>query len=385
MKTKLIALSSIFLLILIGVGAYIINQEVNEIPTNTPRGEYGLVIGENETLDDVALQLEEDEVITSSEVFLLRKKIRLSSNIQKGEYILDLPANQTDILNQMEEQSKEKIRLSQEENSKNSVSITIKEGLDLQEVATILEEKKVIDSKDDFLEYAKVPENFDRQKYSFLPEPLNCQYGNLDNCALYYPEGYLYPDTYDFFEGSSYSEVYNKMLNNFDNKVWADIAEENKNEAFHKAIIMASVIELETGRTKGVTVDSVDDLKEERKLMAGVFYNRLESGMMWQSDVTAAYGHGRTICQSTVEIEDCIYLKDPAADTLFNTYLHEGYPVGPIVNPQFENIQAALNPTNNNYLFFVADATGKKYFSSTNEEHEQNVAKVNEINSALGL
>ena len=90
----------------------------------------------------------------------------------------------------------------------------LREGLTLDDYAQILYDAKVINDKQEFLDFAKEPANFDKQKYPFLPKPLDCAYGNIQNCAKYYPEGYLYPDTYQFFLESTITEVYDKMLTN---------------------------------------------------------------------------------------------------------------------------------------------------------------------------
>jgi len=107
--------------------------------------------------------------------------------------------------------------------------------------------------------------------------------------------------------------------------------------------------------------------------------------MKWRSDVTAEYGHGRKLCQQTFEVENCIYLSDPLAQNLYNTYNVKGYPIGPVTNPQFYNVKAALNPIDNDNLYFVSDAIGRKYFSETEAEFNQSIEKVKQINRDLGI
>jgi UPF0755 protein len=208
----------------------------------------------------------------------------------------------------------------------------------------------------------------------------------LKNCGKYYLEGYLYPDTYSFFKNSTAVEVTNKLLANFEAKVWKKLEKTPTPDVFYKALTMASVIEKETGRTKGgVTDKNREQINKERAQVAGVFINRMNQGVKWQSDVTASYGHGYKICQQTLEVKDCKYLDDPLTNTKYNTYIIEGYPIGPVSNPDFNNIFAALNPTSTDALFFVMDATGKTYFADTEGEHYQNIQAVTQINNDLGL
>ena len=105
---------------------------------------------------------------------------------------------------------------------------------------------------------------------------------------------------------------------------------------------------------------------------------------MWQSDVTAEYGTGKKLCQQTFTVPDCMKLDSPLAKTKYNTYQNIGYPIGPITSPQFDNINAALNPESNSYLYFVADATGKKYFAKNQSEFYSLINKVDKINKDLG-
>jgi|GEM_PF-1101838 len=379
-----ILISSI--IVLIGFFTYSIYQQWVGYPPNSPTGEYKLYVDSGDTPQTVASKLQADNVIHDSRLFLLRAKFNPIETLQVGEYTLTLPADVGSIIKQLNVQSEIIRQQNLQAANRPSVKVTLREGLTLDDYAQILSDAKVIADKQKFLDFAKQPTNFDRQKYPFLPKPLDCAYGNIQNCAKYYPEGYLYPDTYQFFLDSTITEVYDKMLTNFKIKVWSKVADQvvKANLDFEKIVILASVLEKETGRTRGITKANLDEVNQERKLMAQVFYNRLAKNMKWQSDVTIEYGTGRRVCQQTFKVDNCFLLDDPVAQHKYNTYLQSGYPIGSISNPQFFNIEAAINPTPNEYLFFVSDVTGKKYFAKTEEEHFALIRKVNQINRELG-
>jgi UPF0755 protein len=255
----------------------------------------------------------------------------------------------------------------------------------MDEIAQILGKNGVVNS-DEFLKYVQNTSDLDSQKYAFLPQKLSCTYGQLKMCAKYYLEGYLYPDTYSFFKQSTPKDVVEKMLANFDTKVWSKLSKKPTAAEFYKALTMASVIEKETGRTKGgVTQRNVESVNKERAEVAGVFINRMSQNTSWQSDVTASYGHGFKICQQTIKVEGCKFLDDPDTNTKYNTYIIKGYPIGPVSNPDVNNIKAALSPVDTDALFFVMDGTGKTYFASTENQHFANIEAVKQVNADLGL
>ena len=140
--------------------------------------------------------------------------------------------------------------------------------------------------------------------------------------------------------------------------LWDGRANELPFSSKEEAIILASIVEKETG------------VAAERPLIAAVFVNRLKKGMRLQSDPTIIYGLtggeplGRGLRKSELERE-----------TPYNTYVISGLPPTPIANPGRASIEAVLNPADSDYLFFVADGTGGHVFAPTLEEHNRNVAK----------
>ncbi len=190
---------------------------------------------------------------------------------------------------------------------------------------------------------------------------------NIDNIedlqnifsANYYPEGMLFPDTYNFNSGITDQEIIERASN-----LMQQVLEEEwqrrplglpfKNA--YEALILASIIEKETAQA------------DERDLIAGVFINRLQNNMRLQTDPTVIYGLGSRFDGDLTRA----HLQEI---TPYNTYRIDGLPPTPIALAGREAIRAALNPDLNNYLYFVARGDGSHYFSSTLEEHNAAVER----------
>lgn len=170
-------------------------------------------------------------------------------------------------------------------------------------------------------------------------------------------EGLFYPDTYKFSRGSSDLQIYEqahwrmkKMLE----EEWAKRAEDLPYKTPYEALIMASIIEKETGQAA------------ERDKIAAVFVNRLKRGMLLQTDPTVIYGMG-------VSFDGNIRKQDLLADTPYNTYKRSGLPPTPIALPGRAALQAALNPAKTNDLYFVARGDGTSQFSENLTDHNKAV------------
>lgn len=385
--TKFSIISIILLIILgvLGFAGFNVYSQFYGVPKEAPTGDYSFEVKQGQTLSDIATKLEEDKVINNKGAFLLVARLNPIDPLQGGNYTIKLDKTTPEQLLVLIDQQTTTIAEEKAKNKKPTVKITIREGVTMDQIFALLEEKSVAKTAE-LAAYGSDPANFDRIVYPFLPAPLTCTYGDLKNCAKYYPEGYLYPNTYEFFLPSTPKEIYTKLLNGFNDSVWSKVKNNIGNKDFTKAIIMASVLEKETGRPKfGVTDKNRDEVNIERQNMSQVFYNRLEKGMKWQSDVTAEYGYGRKLCQQTLKIDNCLFLDSPEAQTKYSTYLNAGYPIAPVTSPQYDNVYAVLNPIPNNYIYFVSDATGKKYFSATEREFNQSIETVKKINRDLGV
>ena len=174
-------------------------------------------------------------------------------------------------------------------------------------------------------------------------------------------EGSLLPETYQFQRGDDRQVLVDRMqqaMRDTLEDLWPDRAADLPFDTPEEAVILASIIEKETG------------VPEERELIAGVFVNRLRRGMRLETDPTVIYALtggegplGRALRRSDLDV-----------DSPYNTYRIAGLPPGPIANPGRASIAAALNPATTDYIFFVADGTGGHAFARTLREHNRNVA-----------
>ena len=174
-----------------------------------------------------------------------------------------------------------------------------------------------------------------------------------------YPEGLFFPDTYYFNRGTtdvallkiSYTAMQTKL-----NKAWVNKAANLPYKTPYQALIMASIIEKETGKAS------------ERPTIAGVFINRLRIGMRLQTDPTVIYGMGQ-------QYNGNIRKKDLLADTPYNTYTRAGLPPTPIAMPGLAAIEAALHPAKTDALYFVGKGDGSHAFSPSLQEHNRAVVR----------
>lgn len=171
-------------------------------------------------------------------------------------------------------------------------------------------------------------------------------------------EGFLFPDTYFFSKDAMAEDIIQKMLENFENKLLPELQQEIKSQGktVHEIITMASIIEGE------VRSDS------DRKIVSGIFWNRIKNGQALQSCATLAFVLGENKKQYS--------FADTRVESPYNTYLNRDLPPGPISNPGLAAITAAIYPTETNYNYFLSDpATGVTIFSKTLDEHNANKVK----------
>lgn len=169
-------------------------------------------------------------------------------------------------------------------------------------------------------------------------------------------EGYLFPDTYSFPAGLTAAEIVSKQVETFLRHCQRLRARGESPVALRDAVVLASLVEKETGRA------------EERPLVASVFVNRLRRGMMLQCDPTVIFAlmiEGR--------YNGMIHRSDLAMDSPYNTYRHKGLPPGPICNPGAASLEAALYPPATDYLYFVAQDDQSHIFSTNLADHNRAV------------
>lgn len=225
-----------------------------------------------------------------------------------------------------------------------TVWVTIPEGYTARQIADTLEEKGVCTAQD-FLDTAENGE-FD---YDFLPQ------ANADTiCRL---EGYLFPDTYQFYVGDDPENVVRKFLNNFEVRFTEKLVNRTADMGLTMGdvMIIASMIEREA------------KLDYERPMIASVIFNRLNDPATFpylQIDATVQYILGRAPTS-----------EDLAVDSPYNTYINTGLTPGPICNPGIDAITAVLYPEDTDYHYYVACADGTHIFSRTYEEHQNAITQ----------
>ncbi len=163
-------------------------------------------------------------------------------------------------------------------------------------------------------------------------------------------EGHLFPDTYFFLPNADENTVIQAMRQNFDDHI-AQIQPQiaSSTRSFDDIITMASILEREAR------------IPEDRRMISGVLWNRIDRKMALQVDATFLYTLGKSTFQLT--------MKDLTTDSPYNTYTNKGLPPGPIGSPSLDSIIAAANPTKNSYLFYLADNSGVTHYSKTYQEH----------------
>jgi UPF0755 protein len=218
-----------------------------------------------------------------------------------------------------------------------SSSFTIPEGYTVRQTGELLVKKQIC-TEQQWQEALRVDYN-----YEFL------KIGQLgDESRL---EGYLFPDTYTIGEKTTAQEIINMMLNRFAvvwNKEFAGQVS-TKKLSTHNVMVIASLIEREAR------------IPEERKKISGVIYNRLQKGMPLQIDATVIYSLG--------EHRETVTYKDLEINSPYNTYRNMGLPPGPIAAPGRAAIDAAINPEQHAYYYYVATGDNSHHFSLTYDEH----------------
>ncbi len=217
--------------------------------------------------------------------------------------------------------------------------VTFPEGFSLDQIFTLLEQQYICKKKD--LYEACANYEFDFDFLSDLP------YGDENRL-----EGYLFPDTYEFFQGEGGATAIRRFLRNFDSRFTQEMRDKaaRRGLTIREVVTMASLIEKEAGATEG-----------EREKMASVIYNRLSAGMPLGLDSTINYIKGTSTFDLTEE--------DLAIDDPYNTYLYTGLPPGPICNPGLASIQAVLDPASTNYYYWYS-VDGVSTFFTTYEEQQ---------------
>lgn len=344
-SVRVVALVVVFILIIAGLGSIFV---VKTGLSSTGNGDKEVVftIENNESIDSVLENLKKENLISNASVAKLYAKATHNTNFVAGTFELDNGMSIKDILSTIQDSTKLK---------KDALVLKIPEGKLAKEIAA--EISNLYDGKYSSEEILNQWNDISyiqtlAKDYSFI------HVDDLNNSNYKVKlEGYLFPDTYFLEKDDSLDDITRVMLDRFEL-----MYKENKKAfdqsdlSIHQIISLASVVQFEASKP--------GDMAK----IAGVFYNRLDQGMKLQSSVTVCYA----LYDDFNDPKDCE--TNPEIDSPYNTYLHEGLPVGPILNPGEEAFQAVLNPDRKGgYLFFAADiyGDGKVYYSKTYEEHQQ--------------
>lgn len=349
MKNKKILIMGIIAIILLIVIGAIIWYFTSISPVSKNEDEVEVIIPLGSGTNRIADILKENNIIKNKTAFKLYVKLNKVSDFQAGTYYLKQSMN----LKEITEMLKTGIM-----HDPNQLSLTYLEGKNFrwlakkiaentnnteEEVMAVVEDEKYIDTLID--------------KYWFLTDDIK------DKNIYYSLEGYLFPDSYMIEnKDAKVEDIFEKMLDRME-KILDEYKDEIENSKYsvHEILTIASIIEMESMSDEG------------RKDVSSVIYNRLNSGMAIQSDVTTYYA-------VKVDMgERDLYQKE--LDT-YNPYNTRGpnmdgrLPIGPISSVSKNSIEAALEPSNTDYLFFVADKNGKLYFTKTVSEHNEIVNKL---------
>jgi UPF0755 protein len=198
-------------------------------------------------------------------------------------------------------------------------------------------------------------EGFTVDQYAFVLEDRLPRFNDENFLRLIEgKEGYLFPDSYFFFETADEHDVIKTLEDTFAQKTEALRAEADANAIdFDDIVIMASLIQREA-----------NNISSEMKMISGILWNRIEKGMRLQVDATFKYYLDKASSQVTKA--------DLAEDHPYNTYVNKGLPPGPIGNPGLKALDAALHPTDNNYVFYLHDRSGGIHYAVTHDQHVNN-------------
>lgn len=305
-----------------------------------------VVVKPGMSTSQIASLLKKKYLIRDEFFFKVYMKLNRRDSIKASTYYLSKNMNLDKIVSLLEKGA-----------SNTDISITFKEGKTIKDYAKVISESTNI-SEEEFLTKMKDTTYLTSliNSYWFLTDAI------LDSNIYYGLEGYLAPDTYNFKDKDVTVEEVIKTLLDQEEKNLSSYKDVLSKMNIHEVLTLASMAELE----------GVKDT--DRKLIVGVFQNRLSKGMNLGSDVTTYYAFNQAMD------------KDLTSE-MFNTYnpyntrssaMAGKLPVGPICNPSKESILASINPTSSDYYYFVADKNGNVYYTKTSSEHSAKVKELKE-------
>jgi UPF0755 protein len=310
----LAALGAVYLIYSAATGG-----EKGQVPDEPARVE----VVKGDTLSDVATKLEDAGVIKSAFVFKLQARYEgYGTEIKTGRYTFEPGADSEEILQKLTAGEAAPM-----------IAITIPEGLTIQETARTV-------AADSGVPASRFEEAAHRTDYG---------YAFLDDPDIKTTEGYLFPAKYEFEKGVTARQIVDRLLGQYLLETQdLDIADakERLNLTEYQLVTVASLIEKEAATP------------EEKPIIASVIYNRMRRGTPLQIDATIQYALKKP--------KENLSLADLKIDSPYNTYENKGLPPGPICSPSLESLQAAMNPEDTNYLYYVLKAGGQEHYFTSN-------------------
>lgn len=332
-------ISFLLAIILLLAGCSMVKESMLKPVDESDTTPYHVMVDEDMSLSELGDWLNENELVASKRAFInYMLDEELDGFLQPGDYVITKSMSLPEIAALITEPPK----------SAETISLTIQEGRENREIAAIFEEAGLF-SAEEFLQALR-EEDFD---YDFL-EGVDQQYGY---------EGYLFPDTYEFYVDTTPEEVIKKMLDNFDQRFTKEMRDDTlaAGMTIDDVVRLASIIEREGADYA------------EFPIISSVFHNRLDIDMKLQSCATVQFIIEERKVNLTYE--------EMGIDSPFNTYVITGLPPSAIANPGLAALEAAIYPADTNYFYFVAKGDGENthYFAETYEEHQRNVEKSGDL------
>jgi peptidoglycan lytic transglycosylase G len=326
-------LLTLVLLAVLGVGGWLAWALLTPV---TPAGQKFVLLRPGYSTRRIAAELQAAGVIRSGLGFILWHRIHRKQSLKAGEYLFDKTAKTLDVHDRL---VRGDIYVH---------TVVVPEGFTMFDIAQAVQEAG-LGSGQEFLAVA--------QSNVELISDLAPEARSL--------EGYLFPNTYEFTRTQSVKDIAAAMVKQFRqvaDQIGLTTGGRGSNgygTDVQKTVTMASIIEKETA------------VPEERSLVASVYYNRLARNIALQADPSVIYAE-----LLNGNYSGALHHSDMGFQSAYNTYTHPGLPPGPIGNPGRSSLEAALHPAQTEYFYFVSDGNGHHRFSSSLEEHNQNVAKL---------
>jgi len=364
---KVFFISLLIFLALISAGGYFGYQYVQSSlqPVDADSKQYVTVqIPEGSNVQEIGKTLEDAGLIKHGLVFSLYAKYKNYADLKSGYYNLQKSMSTEDIIHELQKGG------TAEAQEPVLTTLTIPEGYTIDQMAQAVGQlqgdfKEPL-TADAFL--AKVQdESFISQEVAKYPSLLE-SLPTKESGVRYRLEGFLFPATYSIKESTTIESLIDEMLAAMDKTLAPHYSTiKSKNLTVNELLTIASLVEKEGAKT------------DDRKLIAGVFYNRLNLGMPLQSNIAILYAQGKL--GQKISLADDAGI-DTSINSPYNVYTNLGLMPGPVDSPSLDAIESSINQTKSENLYFVADVTdGKVYYASNKEEHDRNVA--DHVNSKL--